>query len=221
MLAIDNERVQLMRGLQRLLAFLALRRRPVNRGYVAGLMWPETTTVRANANLRTALWRAQLSCADLIDVSARQVSLTPRVAVDLCRAEKNAHRLIRESAPCDDILTTGTLADLSADLLPDWHDEPWLTAERERYHYLRLHALEAMSGRLAAAGRHGEAVDAGLAAVRAEPFRESAHRCLIKAHLAAGNRAEALRQFETYRVLLRDELALAPSTQVRALLRLR
>ena len=33
---------------------------------------------------------------------------------------------------------------------------------RERYHHLRLHALEAMCERLTAARRYGEAVEAGL-----------------------------------------------------------
>jgi len=90
--------------------------------------------------------------------------------------------------------------------------------EQEQYHQLRLHAMEAMSERLTAAGRHGEAVAAGLAAVHAEPLRESAHRVLVKAHLAAGNRGAALRQYEQCRRVLLDELGLEPSLTLRNLL---
>jgi DNA-binding SARP family transcriptional activator len=36
-------------------------------------------------------------------------------------------------------------------------------------------------------------------------------------HLAEGNPAEALRQYESYRRLVRDELGLAPTGEIRAL----
>ena len=61
------------------------------------------------------------------------------------------------------------------------------------------------------------AVEAGLAAVAAEPLRESAHRALIAAHLAEGNRSEAMRQFEFYRMLLGKELGLEPSAMMASL----
>jgi DNA-binding SARP family transcriptional activator len=71
---------------------------------------------------------------------------------------------------------------------------------------------------LSSAGRHGEAVEAGLAVVSAEPLRESAHRALISAHLAEGNRGEAIRQFERYADLIRAELGLRPSAEIASLL---
>ena len=46
---------------------------------------------------------------------------------------------------------------------------------------------------------HGEAVEAAYAAVRAEPLRESAHRILVRIHLAEGNVVEALRVFDQFR----------------------
>jgi DNA-binding SARP family transcriptional activator len=75
-----------------------------------------------------------------------------------------------------------------------------------------------MCARLTSTGRFGEAIDAGLAAVHGEPLRESAHYILIKAHLAAGNRCEAARQYERCRRLLLDELGLEPAPALRRLL---
>ena len=49
--------------------------------------------------------------------------------------------------------------------------------ERERFHQLRLHALEALCDRLTTAGRYGEAIDAGLAAVTAEPSARAPIGC--------------------------------------------
>jgi hypothetical protein len=96
--------------------------------------------------------------------------------------------------------------------------DDWVGIHRERYHHLRLHAREAMCGRLAAGRRYGEAVEVGLAAVRAKPLRESAHEELVKVHLAEGNRFEATRQYQSCCRLLRNELGLEPSPRMQALL---
>ena len=80
------------------------------------------------------------------------------------------------------------------DLLPDWNED-WVLIERERFRQARLHALEALCDRFSEAGRMMPAIQAGLAAVTADPFRESAHRALIRTHLREGNRSEALRQY--------------------------
>lgn len=213
--SVKQVRIQLTWSMQRLLAFLALQDRSVGRGYTAGVLWPETTTLRANANLRTSLWRAQRTEGQLIEVGGQQIALAPQVDVDVRYAEHCAHRLLDQASPCGDILTAATCAVLSTDLLPDWYDDDWVEVERERHHHLRLHALEAMCERLAKIGRYGEAVNAGLAAVRAEPLRESAHRVLIEAHLAAGNRWAALQQYEACRHLLRAQLDVEPSSTLR------
>jgi DNA-binding SARP family transcriptional activator len=99
---------------------------------------------------------------------------------------------------------------LSHDLLPDWYDD-WVLLEAEGWRQFRLHALEALAGRLIAVGRWGEAVGAANAAVRAEPLRESARAALIQAHLAHGNQSEAVREFARYRALLDTELGLSPT----------
>ena len=72
------------------------------------------------------------------------------------------------------------------ELLPDWDDD-WLEDERERLGQLHLHMLEAQADRLAADDRFGLALDVALAALRIDPFRESAHRTVIRIHLAEGN----------------------------------
>ncbi|MEV4319020.1 BTAD domain-containing putative transcriptional regulator [Actinocrispum sp. NPDC049592] len=217
-LTVGQRRVPISASAQRLLAFLALQDRPRTRSYVAGTLWPENTVSRASANLRSSLWRAMRAGHDVIEASAQEMSIAKHITVDIHDATTRAYRLLDTTYSCDDILTADTRADLSADLLPDWSESEWVLIEQEQYHQLRLHALEAMSERLIEAGRHGEAVAAGLAVVRAEPLRESAHRVLVKAHLAAGNRGAALRQYEQCRRILRAELGLEPSQALKDLL---
>jgi DNA-binding SARP family transcriptional activator len=217
-LKIGMKPVPLMWSSQRLVALLALIQPPPSRMFVAGTLWPETTDGRAGANLRSAVWRVQRSCDQLIIASPQRLCLASEVLIDLQDAVAAAYRMLDSTDPCEDILNTGTLSFLSADILPDWYEEDWVVLHRERYHQLRLHALEAMCDRFTEAHRYGEAVEAGLAAVRAEPLRESAHRTLVKAHLAEGNRFEANRQYQNCRRLLLTELGLEPSRGLKELI---
>jgi SARP family transcriptional regulator, regulator of embCAB operon len=50
-------------------------------------------------------------------------------------------------------------------------------------------------------------------ALRSEPFRESLYRLLMRGHVAAGNRAEALMAYENCRTLFADELGISPSPE--------
>jgi DNA-binding SARP family transcriptional activator len=216
-LMVGRERMSISWSAQRLTAFLALQNRPLARSFVAGVLWPESTALKAGANLRSSLWRVQRVCPHVIEPSVRQLRLAPNVVVDLREAEANARRLLDPGVSCGDALTAAVRADLSSDLLPDWYDDDWVIVERERYRHLRLNALEAMCGRLTATGRYGEAVEAGLTVVCAEPLRESAHEALIRSHLAVGNRCEAVRQYDRCRQVLRTELGLEPSAALRRL----
>jgi DNA-binding SARP family transcriptional activator len=205
-------------GAQRLLAFLGLHDRVLTRAYVAGVLWPEVPTDRANANLRAGLWRLPTPCRLVVDQSAQCLRLAADVSIDFHAAAAAAQRLLDSSQPCPEGDLSGVARmQLTDELLPDWYDDDWVLPVRERFHQLRLHALEALCDRLTAAGRFGEAIDAGLAAVSAEPLRESAHRTLIRAHIAEGNQVEAGRQYELCRHLLHEELGVQPSAKLREL----
>jgi DNA-binding SARP family transcriptional activator len=90
--------------------------------------------------------------------------------------------------------------------------------ERERLRQLRMHALEALADKLAAVGRLGEAIQAAYAAVHEEPLRESAHRVVVRVHLAQGNVAEARRAYDSFRDMLADTLGIAPTPHMTRLL---
>jgi DNA-binding SARP family transcriptional activator len=140
------------------------------------------------------------------------------VTVDIRHAQALARRLLDPAVTPDrSELGMTAVAVLSANLLPDWYDD-WVLIEAEGWRQLRLHALEALAARLGAAGRWGEAAAAAVEAVRAEPLRESARAALIRVHLAEGNQSEAVREFARYRAVLRAELGLDPTPQLRSLI---
>ena len=214
-LRCDGRVIDLPPSAQRLLAFVALHDHPLQRVYVAGTLWLNATDERAGASLRSSLWRLNRPGHVFVEATATHLRLAPDVDVDLRRALALARRLLDGSADACEI-ADGQAA-LGAELLPDWYDD-WLLFERERYRQLSLHALEALAERLGRDGDVARGLEAALAAVRNEPLRESAHRVLIRLHLAEGNRGEALRQYELCRRLFRDRLGVEPSPELHRLL---
>ncbi|MCV2487810.1 SARP family transcriptional regulator [Geodermatophilus sp. YIM 151500] len=197
-------------GVQRLVALLGLVGRPT-RTAVAGSLWPDVPEEQAHGSLRSALWRLQKVVPGLVEVSGGALALAAGVRVDVRELAEWARAVLDPGTPLDDLLVPDVGP--RGELLPGWYDD-WVIVERERLRQLRMHALEALAGRLADGGRYGEAVQAAYAAVRAEPLRESAHRAVVRVHLAEGNLAEALRAYHAFRTLLDDELGVAPSAQM-------
>lgn len=214
-LSQGERRVHIRLGVGRLLALLALHEQPLPRAYAAGTLWPDTPEERAHANLRSALWRIRRSGWPMVEATGSDLLLAAGVVADVHELRAVAHRLLRSAGWLE-----GDLDRLhpSADLLPGWYED-WVLIQRERLRQLRLHALEVLCERLAAAERFGPAVEAGLAAVDEEPLRESACRALVGAYLAEGNAGEAIRRYEEYRRLLLDELGLEPSPRMQELIR--
>jgi SARP family transcriptional regulator, regulator of embCAB operon len=204
-------------GAERLLAFVALRNRPIRRGLIAGTLWPDVEDGRANASLRSALARLSVAGRQALDVDAAHVSLAQGVSVDVAEARALAHGLLGGCLrPDGSDLGRDALGLLSADLLPGWYED-WAILEADKWHELRRHALEVLARILTAMSRFGEAALAALAAVKAEPLSESARAALIRVHLAEGNRAEAVNELERHGRLLRAELGLTTSGELRRL----
>jgi DNA-binding SARP family transcriptional activator len=181
-------------------------------------LWPVATERRASSSLRTALARLPDSAGATVSATARELGLSDKVSVDLWDSRTLAHRLLASqdsSTPSN--LGPEAVSVLSATLLPDWYEE-WVLIEVEEWRQLRLHALEALAQRLTAQGRYGDAAAAALAAVRAEPLRESPRAALIQVHIAEGNPSEALREFARYEELLMLELGVEPTQRLRTLM---
>jgi DNA-binding SARP family transcriptional activator/DNA-binding HxlR family transcriptional regulator len=205
-------------GAQRLLVLLALNGRAVNRGSIAGRLWPDATEEHAGDSLRALLSRFDSTAKGAVISSASGVALSDHVTVDLRRARLIANRLVLldSAGPESDVAVESILL-LSRPLLPDWYDD-WVVAEAEDWRQLRASALEAAARLLIDRGRLAEAAGAARAAMSVEPLRESATATLIRVHLAEGNLAEASRAFSRFRSTLHDALGLTPSAHLLALM---
>ena len=204
--------VEVPGAVQRLVAWLALRGR-AHRVTVAGVLWPDHPEARAMANLRNAVWRLHRVAPGLVDSHREWLALADDVEVDVVELE-HAARAAYDGEP--DARHEIAVAD--GDLLTGWFDE-WLVVDRERLRQLRLHLLELRAARLTDRGQFGLALEDALVALRADSLRESAHRAVIRVHLAAGNRADAVHAYQACRATLARELGVRPSPETSDLVR--
>ena len=96
-------------------------------------------------------------------------------------------------------------------------ETPPLVVEARRFEELRVDALEEQFEAALALGEHGETVSALRAAVDANPFRERLWGQLMLALYRSGRQADALEAFHEARRVLRDELAVEASPELRRL----
>lgn len=99
--------------------------------------------------------------------------------------------------------------------LPD-EDLPWVKHQRGILQRVWRRALLVLSAASVSNREYELAIQHAAEVVNAEPFDELGCQMLMKAHAAAGNRAEALRVYANCRKLFRDELGAEPSPQTAA-----
>ena len=97
-------------------------------------------------------------------------------------------------------------------------DRPWLQEWRRRLEDVHLRGLECFAqARLNLGGPTlSQAEDCARRLIELAPYREAGHRILMEALERRGNQAEALLAYDRLRVLLRDELGVAPGPAVQS-----
>jgi DNA-binding SARP family transcriptional activator len=200
----DDQHVTLPPQAQRLIAFVTLRR-TVRRDEVRCALWPDISDEHASARLRTTLWRLRGPGRGVLMATNGQLALAENIDVDVRNWTALALQVIDQPS---------TVAALDLSALRQCGD----LLERERARQLQLHALEIVADQLIGLGRLAAALEFATRALQMEQLRESAHRLVIRVHLAEGNVCEARRQFERCRRTLHNELGVRPSDQLRDLI---
>ena len=221
-----------------LLAFLALEADQAHpRERLATLLWGEYSTQSAMLSLRVSLsnlrqvLRPPLSGPgdeSLLTITREQVqfhSIHPDCWVDagefdallaacfahphpdMTRCATCARRLERAMALYWDDLLAGLIVPGSAAF------EEWRLLEQEMRHRQALGALEALAQYYVRLGSHDRARDCIQRQIKLEPWREEAHRDLMRLLALAGQPGAALSQYESLRRLLAEELNIEPAPE--------
>lgn len=198
---------------QALLLLLALRG-ALSRVHVVALLWPGLDETTARRNLRRELARLrEIGVSDVVFAQGDQLGLAHGVVTDAAAFECD----LQAKAP-DDALHRwrGDVAEgLALPDAPEFVD--WLAQQRGRWRQLRAQALEASAAACELRGDWLAALTRVQSLLEQDPLQEQRHRDAIRLHAALGQREAALAQYERCRVLLRDELGLAPMAQTEAL----
>ena len=143
------------------------------------------------AAFETALAQARQTLASVPVAQARAISLL-----------ENAMRMYHSDFLASE---TGTTAG------------EWIATYRAGLHQRWLDAGTLLAGLLVSIGNHARAVTVYRRLIEADPYQEQAHRALMLLLAHLGERAQALRHFESLTRLLRDELATTPAPETVAL----
>jgi DNA-binding SARP family transcriptional activator len=186
--------------------------------------WPAAweVAIRSLASkLRATLARAGLPAALSSRAGTYWLAVPGDTWVDLDAASDAIHRAEAAlahggstSEMCGWALAARAIA--SRPLLPGEEGE-WLDDLRRRLVDVRLRSLETLAEVWLLSGDAALAARDATEAIELDPYRETAHRLLIRAHLAAGDNAAAAVALEACRVTFRDELDTVPSPETMSL----
>lgn len=201
-----------------LLVYLALQSDlPFPRDVLATMFWPEESDNAARNNLRQAVYQLRKILGDLDSPDA------PHLLVSRQSVQFNAASDF--TLDVKEFLSAIERGDLEAaashyhgDLLPGFtcdtlQFEEWLRLEREQLHQVALEAMSDVTQAHLQAGRLEKAQAVARQQLTLEPWREQAYRQLMQAYALAGDRANALAQYELCREQLWQELAVEPGPE--------
>lgn len=220
------------RGKQGRLAFVYLvceRARTVSREELAAVLWPQESPPAWDSALSALMSRirgllsSEMTRCRGVSLSRGfgqyQVLLPADTWIDLeagASAIDEAEGRLRAGDP-GGILGPATVAAAIAErpFLSGVEGE-WVDSKRRKLDRQLLRALECLSHMWLANREPAHAVELATRAVALDPFRESSHQLLMRALVASGNRAEAVRAYQRLRNLLSGELGTDPSPETEA-----
>ena len=215
-----------------LFAYLVAERgRPVPRDELAEALWGETPPATRDkaltviaSKLRGAFADAGLDGRELLTAAfgCYRLDLPEGTWVDLFAAASSAQDA--EEALAAGELDQARAAAESAESLArrpflPGEDGTWVEQKRRDLADIRERALSVLADACLRSGAAREAAKWAEELIALSPFREAGYRRLMEAHVAAGNRAEALRVYEQCRQLLAEELGAYPSPETDSIYR--
>src|SRR5262245_41579955 len=198
-----------------LLAYLAVEpAQPFTRSALAGVLWPEQEQQQALRNLSQALVRMGEALGELpLHVTRQTIQWRMEAAeVDVRVFSQLAHsRETVDLAQAAALYRGELLAGFSLPACEAF--EEWLLLIRERLLQQALAVLDTLAEQHLAAGRFTHAAGAARRQLELDPWREAAHRQLMRALALGGDRIAALAQYAHGCQVIEAVLGVEPDEQ--------
>lgn len=211
-----KERPHRSRKAMALLACLAMRAgEPLARQHLAELLWSDIGADQARTNLRQCLTQLRALLGE--SGAAALVATNDQLILDPAAFDIPARDLMTGGAQDTAVMIAvgpGFLEGFS--IRSDGFDS-WATAQRHLLEHRLADLLETAGADLLEAGDAAGAARNLALVVRLDPFREPAHRNLMRAMADLGKTSSALAQFEKCRAILKQQLGVEPDAETRAL----
>jgi len=203
-----------------LLAYLAASPRTTkSRRRLAGLLWANRDEERARQSMRQMLsnFRRSPGCDVLLAADEDDIAVNPAlVAVD--------HAALVAASGQTDIAGLSAVAELyrgdfAAGLeIGESEFDAWLDTERARCREAAIAVFDRLVRALADRGRHEDALRHAVRLAEIDPLREESLRLVMMQEAIVSGRASAMRRYEAFRILLREELGIQPEAATLRLL---
>lgn len=206
------------------------------RATLATLLWPEENETTARHNLRQALFFLKQGLAvvpqrdTILQVTATTIRWNSQgVQVDFLSLQElwrltqsHTHADIWTCAPCVERLVAALALYqgefLQGHLLKESQPfEEWAIFLREQVHHQAVAMLDVLTDHYMAEGAYDQVQHYAARLVALEPWHEGGHRQLMQALAAQGRQSAALRQYESCRRTLQQELGVPPAAETTAL----
>lgn len=212
-----------LRRARLLLSWLALRRgQSGSREEIGALLWSERSEAQAHQSLRQTLAVIRVALGE----GADDVLAIDRETVAFAEGsvQSDVAFLLRCTPDSPIEALEQAVAQYGGEFLEgvSIHDslaQEWLQGRRAELQAIATRRFEWLLSAYAQAGRHSEAEPVAHRLIEIDPLAEEGHRALIRALLASGKRAMAVRQYQRCRAILARELSVEPSAETKALLR--
>jgi DNA-binding SARP family transcriptional activator len=202
-----------------LLAFLAFHRQQCHtREMLAEQLWPEEDEV-SRARLRQALSALRQNLPpDVLLTDRTEIRLNLHVVTTDVEEFETALRDAEQAASAEErrVAYRQAIALYHGELLPGFYED-WMLVERDRLEERFRETLRLLARSAAETGDLDEAIRHAQQAVVADPLREDIHADLMRYYLAAGRRADALKQYRELEEVLWKELQIVPSSATHVL----
>ena len=201
-----------------MLCYLARQDQPVSRSYLADMFWGDRPEGRGRSNLSRALHNLSTRLPDCWQADRHQIQFQPGSQLWLDVAVFN--KLVAQATPqtltiAVDLYRDEFMTGFYLDDCPAF--ETWLVTEREYWRQRITQVLQKLIDHYTDGHENEAAIRFARRLLALDPWREEAHRRLMRLLARAGQRSAALAQYVTCRQILADELGVEPTAETRAL----